>query len=453
MLVERFLDKGIRLTNDGSYGQMNYAVIHAFTNLYRVTGKRSYLDMAQWVVREWDRPGAGLYVRYALQGKEMFEFVGNRWESLHDFLGMYDLHLLAGDAQLGTAFRHIWNSILKGDRHNTGGFTSGEKTTGNPYDPGAIETCCTVAWIDMSVDMLRLTGDSLVADELELSTFNGLIGGQHPSGSWWTYNTPMDGTKRASADQIVFQSRPGSPELNCCSVNAPRGLGLLTEWAVLRSADGIVLNYYGAGTMAVPTASGQKARLVQTTRYPAAGEVELRLGLAKPEAFALYLRVPAWSATTAAKVNGKPVAATAGSYLRLQREWKDGDTVSLAFDMSPHYWMGERELEGKASIYYGPLLLAFDPTHNTMDPDGVPELDARRLTLAPVKADGMYPPLVLLTARALDGRDVRLCDFAAAGVYGNAYRTWLPVRNLAPRPFDRRHSVWTNRTATDGLPQ
>jgi hypothetical protein len=101
--------------------------------------------MARWIVREWDRPGAGLYLRYALAGKEMFEFPGNRWESLHDFQGMYDLHLLTAGPELRTAFQHIWYSILKGDRHNTGGFTSGEKTTGNPYDPGAIETCCSPA--------------------------------------------------------------------------------------------------------------------------------------------------------------------------------------------------------------------------------------------------------------------------------------------------------------------
>ncbi len=445
LLVDKFLDKGIPLTNDGSFGQMNYAVIHAFTNLYRVTGKPSYLAMAHWIVREWDRPGAGLYLRYALAGKEMFEFPGNRWESLHDFQGMYDLHLLTAGPELRSAFQHIWFSILKGDRHNTGGFTSGEKTTGNPYDPGAIETCCTVAWIDMSVDMLKLTGDSLVADELELSLFNGLIGGQHPSGSWWTYNTPMDGVKKASAHDIVFQARPGSPELNCCSVNAPRGLGLLTEWAALRAADGIVLNFYGPGTIAIPAASGQKVSLVQRTRYPADGSIEVKLALAKSEAFALYLRIPAWSAKTEAQLNGAPLNAAPGAYLRVERAWKSGDTMSLQLDMSPHYWMGEREADGKASVYYGPLLLAFDPAYNRLGPDEIPEFDARQLALRHARAEGPYPPLAIFEADAANGTSLRLCDFATAGVYGNSYRTWLPMRNLQPRPFDRRRPVWANR--------
>ena len=58
---------------------------------------------------------------------------------------------------------------------------------------------------------MRLTGDSQVADEIELSTFNGAVwAAKVPSGRWWTYNTPMDGVKEASAHTINFQCRPGS---------------------------------------------------------------------------------------------------------------------------------------------------------------------------------------------------------------------------------------------------
>ena len=104
-----------------------------------------------------------------------------------------------------------WHSIRRLDRRNTGGFSSGEQATGTPYEPTAIETCCTIAWMALTVDALRLTGDSIAADELERSTFNGMLGAQHPSGCWWTYNTPMDGVREASHHTIVFQSRPALP--------------------------------------------------------------------------------------------------------------------------------------------------------------------------------------------------------------------------------------------------
>lgn len=60
LIVRTFLDKNLPMTNDGSYGQMNYAVIHAYTMLYRITGRPEYLKMANWIVGQWDEPGAGL---------------------------------------------------------------------------------------------------------------------------------------------------------------------------------------------------------------------------------------------------------------------------------------------------------------------------------------------------------------------------------------------------------
>lgn len=446
LLVSTFLDKGIPLTNDGGHGQMNYAVIHAFTQLYEVTGNPQYLAMANWIVKQWDVPGAGLYMKLALAGKEMFEFPGNRWESLHDFLGMSDMYFVTGDPKYRQAFTEIWYSILKGDRHNTGGFTSGEQTTGDPYNKSAIETCCTVAWIDMTLAMLRITGDSQMADELELSTFNGNLGGQNPSGNWWTYNTPMDGRKEASAHTINFQCRPGSPDLNCCSVNGPRGLGLLAEWALMRSKSGIALNYYGPSQFVAATPSGQQVRIKQNTDYPVSGSDAILLGLTKPEEFELKLRVPAWSNETRVSINGENISSPPpGAYLSLQRKWKDGDTINMQFDMSFHFWVGERECFGLTSIYRGPLLLAFDPVYNLLDPDAVPDLDAKALHPEMVMTSRTIQPWVLIRVKAINDQKIDLCDFATAGAYGNYYRSWLPIRGLDPLPFDPQKPIWNNR--------
>ena len=177
----------------------------------------------------------------------------------------------------------------------------GEQATGNPYDRGAIETCCTVAWMAMSVEMLRLTGNSLVADELELSTLNSGLGMMSPSGRWVTYNTPMDGERQASAHTIVFQARAGTPELNCCSVNGPRALGLLCEWAVMRRADGLVLNYYGPGTMRTPDGGADAAHRLparRAGRHPghAASKEAVHAGTAHPALVGKDASSPQWQA-------------------------------------------------------------------------------------------------------------------------------------------------------------
>src|SRR5207253_3073131 len=82
------------------------------------------------------------------------------------------------------------------------------------------------------------------------------------------YRTPMHGIREASAHSIVFQARAGTPELNCCSVNGPRGLGMLSEWAVLHGPNGLVLNYYGPATIAGSLRGGAAFRLREETDYP-----------------------------------------------------------------------------------------------------------------------------------------------------------------------------------------
>jgi DUF1680 family protein len=428
LLCRLFLDTDTRLVSTGSE-EMNLAPIHVLCLLYERTGVERYLRLAREIERDFETPPAGDYIRTALAGLPFFETPKPRWESLHDIQGVAELALITGDARYQHAYQQIWRSIQQGDRHNTGGFSSGEKATGNPYDPGAIETCCTIAWIALSIDLLRLTGDSQVADEIELSTYNALLGAQSPTGRWWTYNTPMDGERRASAHDIVFQARAGSPELNCCSVNGPRGLGMLSDWAVMRSTDGvIVLNYYGPSHLTLDLPEGNAVTLIQETDYPTSGEILLSVELARPQHFSLRLRIPSWSARTALAVNDDQIdGVEPGRYAEISRTWQSGDTVRLSLDFSPRFWIGEREAAGKASLYRGPLLLAYDPRFNQIDPADLPPLDLSRVSFEDLSPIG-YPPPYLLTRVPTRQGELVLCDFASAGAAGNPYMTWLPVK-------------------------
>jgi hypothetical protein len=360
LLCRKFLGTGRRVVDTGSE-EMNHAVLHSLGLLYEITHTPAYLDLARQIVDEFQDRRAGNYVRAALAGREFYECRKPRWESLHALQGLAQLYWITGDPQARTAFERLWWSIVKLDRHNNGGFSSGEQAQGNPYHPGAIETCCTVAWIAMTVDMLRLTGNSVVADELELSTLNQVLGYQHPSGKWCTYNTPMDGARRKSTEEIGFQIRPGSEEINCCSANAPRGFGMIAQWALMGNGHGLVLNWYGPSTMTARL-RGTEIVLTQRTGYPRDGRILLEVSPKEELRFPLKLRIPGWSAQSRVQVNGQPVAGVRpGSYLSVDRSWKPGDTVQIDLDLSLHYWVGQRQCAGKASIYRGPLLLVHQP--------------------------------------------------------------------------------------------
>ena len=109
--------------------------------------------------------------------------------------------------------------------------------------------------------------------------------------------------------------------------------------------------------------------------------------------------------------------------------------------MTPRFWAGERESDGLASIYRGPILLAFDPRFDTLDPSDLPSLDAANLHEKRLQAPSDPPsPMLLLEYPAAGGRTIRLCDFASAA------RTDRPIdRGSRSSTYARSRSVATIR--------
>lgn len=434
LVCETFLDSNLRVLSAGS-PEMNMAIIHGLGRLYRITREARYLQMMREIEKDWE--SAGDYFRTGLAGIEFFETPKPRWESLHDLQGLVELYRITGDERYAEAFGHHWRSIARRDRRNTGGFSSGEQATGNPYAPTAIETCCTIAWMAMTIDMLQLSGDPRTADELELSMFNGALGAQHPSGRWWTYNTPMDGVREASAHSIVFQARAGTPELNCCSVNGPRGLGLLSEWAVMRTSSGLAVNYFGPGSFQGKLADNTPVALQFETDYPLSGRVQIRVEPLVSRRFSLRLRIPGWAQTPSLKINNTLVKdVRPGTYVDLNRQWRAGDRLGLDLDMKLLVMTGDREATGRVSVYRGPLLLAYDQKLNSYDEDQIPPLELNRLLEAkeirPSGQRNALSPWIVLELPAQGGRGVRVCDFASAGISGTRYRSWLAAVDAPP---------------------
>jgi len=437
LLCNKFLnaEPGKRLVDIGAT-EMNLAPVHSLCMLYEKTGIEKYLSLAKQISEEFQCKGtdgvqAGDYIQTALKGMDFFEIPKPRWESLHPIMGIAALYRITGDDDYRKAFEHIWWSIVKTDRHNNGGFSAGEQAQGTPYHTGAIETCCTIAWLAASVEMLKLSGNSIVADEIELSTINSVIGMHSFTGRWVTYNTPMDGVRRASAHDIVFQAKEGSPELNCCSVNGPRGFGMISDWALMTNGQDIVVNYYGPSTLSTNLPSGNKITLHQETEYPVANNITLCVNPKESEDFAILLRIPYWSKDTKVKVNGNPInTLTPGEYLRLERQWAAGDRIEIELDFSLHYWVHEDQV-GMASIYRGPVLLTYDRRFNKMDPENIPTLDANNMTGVLLETDKYWiQPVILMEFDTSNGEKLRLCDFGSAGEGGTPYKSWLSVANL-----------------------
>lgn len=429
-----FGQDGYRLWDNGDQ-DMNLAPIHSFTLLYELTGEERYLTFAHEVEKDFEKPPAGDYIRCALAGQEFWQMPKPRWESLHAVQGIAELYLATGDGKYKEAFTRIWRSILSTDVHNTGGFSSREQAVGDPYNNWAIETCCVIAYMAATVDMLRLTGDVSAADMLEWATYNAGLGSFSPSGRWSTYNTPMEGYKRASHQDIGFQCRPGSPDLNCCSVNAPRAFGMITDWGYMTDGDALIVNWYGEGTVVLHLEDGTSVTVSQHTGYPYDGTVRLRFSGMDGQKRAVRLRIPFWSYETGLVLDGEALPdPQAGTYYTVERTWHDGDELVLTLDFSLRFSAGEKAYAGKASVYRGPLLLCFDP-HFDRGNDFTHRPALSAATMAVTKVERLSEAGALFYCTAADGGSVVLCDLYTAGLTGSPYTTWSTVADVAPAAF------------------
>ena len=418
LFLRSFYHGGKRLADIGST-EMNLAPIHIFGLLYRETGKAEYLDFAENIVEDLSLPEAGDYIRYSLSGLAFYQCPKPRWESLHIIMGLAALYHAVGKEEYRQTAENVFYSILETDVHNTGAFSTNEQAIGTPFSSGSIELCCVIAYNALACEVFRWTKDPRIPDFLELSLYNAVMGSFSPSGNWSTYSTPMDGEKKASRHEIVFQARPGSPDLNCCSANSARGIGMLSEWAVTEEGDTLYLNYYGDFTC--ETASGVKIRV--SGGYPARNTVSVRLESQSVRRVAF--RIPSWSVRTMVWDGEREVPVKAGSYWVTERVW-DGRELRIVFDFTVRTLCGEGECAGKLSVYAGPILYGYDLSLGSpYGLEDVPDL------AVPVKA--MAAPEHGSEGRLLlcleDG--LTLCDFYHLGMTGSAYRTWLPYREDA----------------------
>lgn len=456
-LCRFFLEEKHDLTEGGELFA-NLSAGRIFFLLFEQYGRKIYWEMGMAFIRALESEGFDLLGSALKKQSFHHTVVGGttgRWELLHNIVMLGDLARITGDRRYDEALDFYWHDIFCNDVHNTGGYSSGEGSVGNPFSLGAVELCCSIMWADVTTACWHRFHLPELADELELTFYNALLGSQHPTGRWWTYSSPMFGKKRPVEDIVVYQGFhfDGSHEMNCCAANSGRGVGLLGNWAAAAKEDRLYLNYYGECEICAEI-QGTRLLIRQQTAYPRNGAVKLTLHPEHNFSFTLMLRIPKWAANTCVYVNGKAVACKAGEYLALSRVWAEGDTIDLLLDLSVHYLQADDRLDCLCSVYYGPLLLAFDHGKNpdfdwrrlciVRTEDAAerryyqPSMRGLKLTLEGVRFDQAnfqlqayshaerWPePLVHFVAKTADGESLHLIDYATAGMDNEWFTTWF----------------------------
>lgn len=415
LLIATFPAKKSILAAGTHEGMAATSVLEPIVQLYRVTGDERYLAFARYIVGAYDEPEGPAIVRTLLTAKRVDQVAnGKAYEMLSNLVGLCELARATGDRELLAAVTNAWTDIVANRLYVTGSASSHELFTAdhdlpNGNDAHLGETCVTVTWIQLNLQLLRLTGNPACADEIERSLYNHLSAAQNPRGDDWCYYTALEGVKQYDTG------------ITCCHSSGPRGMALAPTSAYLQGGDTLYVSTFetSRGTFNV---GGVPVTIEQRSLFPREGSSELVIHAPGPVRFALRVRVPAW----AAPLRAGAVTASGGWAEIPAQTWHDGDRIPVTFTLAGRGIRGEYTNYAREALAWGPFILAADA--------GVgPKPDSLQgLRLAPGTAPLLLPGTGGLHFQAKargtwdkDLHPLELVPFADAGASGSEYRVWL----------------------------
>lgn len=404
-------------------------ILEPFVDLYNRTGKKSYLDFAEYIIG-LGGCGGGNLIDIAFEDKVApFEYPVNKaYEMMSFFEGLIAYYETTGAEKYLDAAVKFVEKINETDVTIIG--CSG--CTHELFDNSVVkqteynkvqmqETCVTVTWMRILARLHLLTGDVRYVDRIEWSAFNALYGSINTKNQnsfsiedklyfepvLFDSYSPLYNNRRGIATGGFKKFRSGG-FYGCCACIGSAGTGIFPLIGVLKSADGVVINEAFEGVVTTKTPLGKSLTLNTVTDYPVGEKYALALFLEESEEFELLVRIPDWCDEATLTV-GDEMKKVYPGYVSLKRTWSDGDTVQLEL---PHY-LKSHHLNGKTAYTYGPLVLARDERkeNGKVDAEFTPTEHSAFRMLEPAEGE------MLRIMLECEGDDVLLTDYASCGKY------------------------------------
>ena len=452
-LIRELKERNHKITDNGIdvlQGVASMSIIEPVALVAQRTGNPEIRKFAEILIAQWSEsnqflPEGHRLIENALAGNAPMK--SHAYALMSCFEGVCEMYRLTGDSVYLEAAIQFAQTLRKYELMVDGSMSNQELFCEGKFSQTEIlnqpqETCVTVTWMKLCYQLLRLTGDPLWADELEISLYNALLGAMTPNGGWWAYHSPLTGERLASQ---VQQDDTG---VSCCMMNAPRGLFLTSRWAVMASDNGPVINLYFPGSATITLNSGNNVEIVQETDYPFVGEVRLLVTPEQQEHFSLRMRIPEWSRSIGnVKVNDEDYTAKPGTYTVIDRTWKQGDVITLVLDMSGRVIPAPGS-KTQFAIMSGPILLALDnrfvhPSDDALwmlhNEEG--NVDLHKVTPTPEGVNVAFSvPFEIRPYHFFNHSKTELvfCDYASAGNLwseSNLFRSWIPQPLYMPQAF------------------
>jgi len=149
-------------------------------------------------------------------------------------------------------------------------------------------------------------------------------------------------------------------DYRCCQHNVAFGWPYFAEHLFMATGgNGLAATLYASCTVDARVGSGRDITITESSDYPFSDTIIFMLSSKHKVEFPFYLRVPGWCREPRVAVNGKqlPIAHDGQGWIRIDRRWKDGDSVTLTLPMRLAVKVWEKDRHA-VSVSNGPLTYA-----------------------------------------------------------------------------------------------
>jgi DUF1680 family protein len=369
----------------------------ALVKLYKVTGKKLYLEMAEKFLeirgKTYVPDGEGVmsptYAQQHAPLEKQSEAVGHAVRATYLYSAMADLAHLKKKNSYTRALHRIWGNVTDTRMHITGGLGAVHGIEG--FGPSYLlpnadafnETCAAVGNVLFNFRMFLVHKDAKYLDVAEVSLLNNVLAAVNLEGNRFFYVNPLEADGKYPFNHGTAGRAPWFGTA-CCPSNMARLLPQVQGMTYAHDDKNLYLAMY-AETSTKLDIAGTSLAISQKTDYPNEGRVEVSLNPEKPASFSLRMRIPTWTGKQFVpgklyhylnqskpkwkiSVNGKGVSPkTELGFAVLDREWKKGDKVVLELPMPTRLNECDERVEDnhdRVAFTRGPFVLCAEEVDN-----------------------------------------------------------------------------------------
>ncbi len=365
----------------------------ALAKLYRVTGKKEYIDVARFFLAERGHYNNGrtqyifrknlTYFQDHKPVLEQEETTGHAVRACYMYAGMADVGAMTGDAEYIEASKRLWENATGKKIYLTGG-VGASHTKGEAFDEAYVlpnltaysETCGAVANILWNFRLGKYYKDARYFDVLERTLYNAYLPTFSIHGTGYLYTNPL--ADRGQTTRSDWFDPP------CCPTNICRTTPSVPGYIYLTDNDNLYINLFMKSESQIDF-GGRALFVNQETEYPWNGVIKISLGLEKPSSFTVRIRVPGWAREepiplglyrytdkinkpVSIKVNGEEQAVILDKgYAVIRKKWQANDEISLDFPMEIRRVLSDervKENNGLIALERGPLVYCAEGVDN-----------------------------------------------------------------------------------------